>query len=511
MSKGTKNKTRKICNFMFVGFWMVLLFSSLAFKASSKFFGWPDWNYFVIAENRQHIGKPDLRETPMRAWGTAIEAWYNDNFAWRSRLIQFYRFAHFNWMKTAVGSEVPGYAGWVFRRGGTWAELDDYLGGFELTEEEISDWVVLFEGRQQWAEAHGTRFMQVITSVKAQIHDEKVFPAIRNHRGVGVREQLQDRLVDSASEDMVVFAHEPLIAAARKRPVFYEEDHHINAYGVHLVYAAIADKLSEWFGGMYGLTFYDPPPADVLAGEAAGTFEQDRRLAVVLPGAKQIDDPLLAISNTGVAFPMASVAVRNGDGGGLFIVMANDSFMRFPLRTWDRSKAGEMRFPFNAGVGRMVSLLFLRYKTTDLEAIVSKEIPDVIIEQFTESRLSLGTLGLDETMRRASAFSRGEDVIGAPTAGMRVLARAVFDQVTGEAAEDQSVPGIKAELLEAGRVVAVVPLKPGVRRAVFFEAVESTGGNFSVRISGGHCDSFTVRLHTSRECVEGIISSSVGK
>lgn len=498
MRKQAKNMPRKICSFLFVGFWMLLLFSSLAFKASSKFVGWPNWDHFVISENRQHVGKPDLRQTPMREWGTAIEAWYNDNFAWRSRLIQFYRFAHFNWMKTAVGKEVPGHAGWIFQRGGNWAELDDYLGGFELTEVEISDWVVLFEGRQQWAEAHGTHFMQVITSVKAQIHDEKVFLAIRNHRGVGVREQLQERLADSSAEDSVVFTHEPLMAAAHERSVFYEEDHHINAYGVHLVYAAIAAKLSEWFGGTYGLTFYDPPPEDVLAGEAAGTYEQDRRLAVVMPGAKQVDDPLLAISNTGVVFPMASVAVRNGDGDGLFVVMANDSFMRFPLRTWDRAKNGQMCFPFNAGVGRIVSLLFLRYKTTDLETIVSKEIPDVIIEQFTESRLSLGTLGLDETMRRAAAFSCAKEVVGTPEAETWVRVRAVFEHVRAEAAGGESAPSIQAELLEAGRVVGAVLMKPGIRRAVFFDAVESNGGEFSVRIMGGRYEDVAVSLRVGR-------------
>lgn len=497
MIKNEKNKALWICNLIFVGFWMLLLFSSLAFKASSKFTGWPNWEHFVISENREHASKPNLRETPMRLWGTEIEAWYNDNFAWRSRLIQFYRYAHFHWMKTALAQQVPGYSGWVFRREGTWAELDDYLGGFELTEEEMLDWIALFEGRQEWAEAHGTRFMQVITSVKAQIHSEHVFPAIRNHRGVCVREQLQQRLATSVAGDAVVFTHEPLLVAAREQPVFYEEDHHVNARGVHVVYMAIAEKLSDWFGGTYAVPFYDsPPPADVLAGEALGAYERDRRLAVVVPGAKQIDDPLLALSQTGAAFPMASVAVRNGSGDGLFVVMANDSFMRFPLDTWSRAKDGQMRFPFNDGVGKIVSLLFLRYKTGDLEVAVAEKIPDVIIEQFSECRLSYGTLGLDETMRRAGAFGHGEDVAGLPVAGTRLRARAVFEHVTA-ARESGRSPELRAELLEAGRVVDAVPLAPGVRRAVFFKEVEAAGGGFSVRIVEGQCKSIDLRLRVA--------------
>lgn len=493
-------------NLAFVGLWLMVLFSSLAFKASSKFTGWPNWDDFVIGENRERAGKPDLRRTPTRAWGEAVEAWYNDNFAWRSRLIQFYRHVHFHWLKTAVGDEVPGLDGWIFRRGGNWAELDDYLGGFELTDAEMEDWIDLFEGRRQWAEAHGTRYLQLVTSVKAQIHNEKVFPAIRKNRGVCVREQLQRRLATSSAAETVVFTHETLLTAARTQPVFYEEDHHVNARGVHLVYATLARTLSAWFGGPFELPFYDTPPPAVLAGEAPGTFERDRRLEVVVPGARQVDDPLLALSVTGVPFPMASVAVEQGGGGGLHLVLANDSFLRFPLRSWDRARAGTMRFPFTDAVGRVVSLLFLRYDTRGLDAVVSERVPDVIIEQFTESRLSLGTLGLDDVMRRAAAFGRGVPLPGAPPAGTWVLACAELDGVTDADGTiafvrfGEAPVAVGVELVaEDDRVLAASTVEPGVRRAVFFEPVEAPGGPLRVRVRDGLCASALLRLRTGRE------------
>jgi len=490
MKKTSKQKVLFICNLIFVSFWMLLLFSSLLFKTASHISGWPNWDSYVVKENREHAPKPHLKKIPVREWGSSLEAWYNDNFAWRSRLIQFYRYSHFNWMKTAVGLEVPGLDGWIFRRGGTWAELDDYLGGFELTEKEMDDWVRLFEGRKQWAEAHGTKYMQVITSVKAQIHNEKVFPAIRDHRGVCAREQLQKRLATSSAADCVVFTQEKLLEAAQSRPVFYEEDHHVNAFGVYLIYETIADKLNGWFGNVALISFYDAPPESVLAGKQDGCYEQDRRLAIVAPEQQQIEDPLLELSKPSIAFPMVSVAVERPEDG-LNVVMANDSFMRFPLYSWNRDQVGKMRFPFNQGVGKVVSLLFLRYSTGRLDYLLSERVPDVIIEQFTECRLSLGVLGLDETMRRASEFERGIALNTPPQAGQRVLVRCVLEDVTDESGEMKFVrietPSLKitVELLDGGRVVDTATIDPGVKRAVFFKAVESTGGELTVRVTGG--------------------------
>lgn len=488
-----KNSTKKaffICNLVFVIVWMTLLLSSLLFKASARVVGWPTWGNYVVKENREPVKRPHLRKIPVRQWGSSLEAWYNDNFAWRSRLIQFYRYSHFNWMKTGVGLEVPGLDGWIFRRGGTWAELDDYLGGFELTETELDNWVRLFEGRKQWAEAHGCHYMQVISSVKAQIHNEKVFPAIRNHRGICAREQLQKRLASSSAAETVVFTHESLLEAAKKRPVFYEEDHHINAYGLYLIYDAIADKLNAWFGGVESLPFYDVPPEAVREGKQDGCYEQDRRLVVVLPEGKQVDDPLLELSKTSTKFPMVSVATER-PSAGLKLVMANDSFMRFPLFTWNRGANGNVRFPFNQGVSKVISLLFLRYSSGRLDYVVSEEIPDVIIEQFTECRLSLGVIGLDEPMRRAAQFERGTAAAFPLKKGQRILVRCVLEKVTDETGNvtfvrlGQDAPKIKVELLDGGKVVDTATIEPGVRRAIFFKEVETTGGEFTVRISGG--------------------------
>ena len=499
MTNFTYKKWAFLFNAIFVAFWLVVLFSGMAFKVSAKVIGWPDWSRYALTENRELAPKPDFRKTPVKKWGSSVEAWYNDNFAWRSSLILFYRQVHFSWLKTAVGREVPGLDGWVFRRGGDWAELDDYLGGFELTEKEMDDWLDFFEGRKQWAEAHGALYIQLVSSVKAQIECDKVFPSIRNHRGVSMREQLQKRLAGSPTARHMVFTHDCLTEAAAKREVFYPEDHHVNAYGIYLLYNELVKRLSDWFPGIAAVPFYDHPPEAVLKGTQAGCYEKDRRLVVVVPGSKQVDHPTLAVAATRFHFPMVGIAVKQ-PGAERSIVMGNDSMMRYALSSWNRNEGGKVAFPFGAGFDDIVSLIFLRFSTGQLDYVVSEKVPDVIIEQFAECKLSLGTFGLDTPIRRAAEFERGVPLEGKPKTGETVLPRCVLDDVTDESGKTkfvrigQDAPQITVELLEGTNVVDSVTILPGVKRAVFFKSVKATGGEFSITLTGGRYSSSDIKL-----------------
>ena len=493
MNRSQSSRAFRAVNGAFVAFWMAALCLSPLLRVSWKVAGWPDWSGVEIAENRELAVKPDLRTTPVKEWGSGIEAWYRDSLPWRAWLIQRYRELHFKGLKTGVLQQIPGEGGWVFRRGGTWAELDDYLGAFELTPEELDAWAEIVEGRRQWAEAHGTRYLQVITSVKAQIHPEKILPTLRARRGVCVREQFEARLVESPAHSNVLFTHDALLAAAARREVFYEEDHHVNAYGVYVVFQAMAEKLAEWLPGVDTVPFYDVPPADVLAGEGAGCYEDHRRLRVVIPDARQIPHPLLRLSGAS-RHPQISVAIRQ-PGDPRLLVIGHDSFLRFSLFSWHRGEAGKVVLPFGEGFSEIVSLMFMRYSTERLDAIVAARVPDVIVEQFSECRLGYGPIGLDETMRRAAAFGRGAPIAGDAALRRRVLPRCVLESVTADTAKGASA--ITVELLDGTEVLDSAILAPGVRRAVFFKPVTPARGPLAVRLTGGTAENAVLLLRSS--------------
>ena len=294
------------------------------------------------------------RFVPRKDYGRACEAWYDDSFPWRTELLRFHRKFAFDRLKIPSGRDVPGRGKWIFRRGGDWPELDDFLGAFELPPDKIQAWLDLFEGRREWARAIGSVYLAMPTPVKARIRWQEMYPALRKHRGRSVVDQIREALETSPAKDDVLFADEDFEAAfAAGREVFFDSDHHPDAYGLWLLYDRVNRRLAELFPDRVRAPFpwYDDPPPEVLAGEAPGCWLErggdGLRLDVSSPGETEDDD---GVVHNGSRFPYTNVATVR-EGGGLAVLMAHDSYMRFTLSSWRRPD-GSVRFPFAEGVGR---------------------------------------------------------------------------------------------------------------------------------------------------------------
>ena len=466
-------------NLCFVALWMAILLANLGAKASHRFLGWPEVESRTkLRENRELADFPTFRALPFRRWGAAFDAWYNDHFARRPDVVRLHNALRFRVLQAPIGEQVPGVGDWVFRRGGTWPECEDYLGAKTLSAQDLADWRTLLEGRAAWAEAHGTRYLMVLTPVKAQMHPEMMPPHLRRLRGTPVRGQVAAALAGSFAETNLLCLSDTLAAAlAAGREVFYHEDHHVNAYGCHLLYAGIVGRLGElWFPGIPPPPpFYDHPPADVVERRAPGCYVANNRLEVSVPGSRMLANPSLDIRVGGRHYPMVPVYVEQ-PGEHRYAVFGHDSFLSYPLYSWHKKPPDHFALPMGPGFDRLAMLIFTRFDTKILSGIIRDEVPDVIVEQFPESKLLLGPVGLDETMRRASAFARATDA--AAPESISYLACAVFDNVSAPKGR------AKARLLaEDGSVLAEEPVFPGVRRAVFFAPVAERPAR--VALAGG--------------------------
>ena len=435
-------------------------------------------------ENRAPAPKPSLRRgsprrVPWKGLGRGLEAWFNDAFPWRTELLAFHRKVLFRWLKTPAGRDVPGRGGWLFRRGGDWPELDDYLGAKQLTPDELADWVALFEGRREWARAMGTVLLEFPATTKARARWQELYPAVRRHRGPSVVDQVRAALADSPARDDVLFADDDFEAAfAAGRETFFTVDHHPNAYGQWLLYDRINRRLRELFPDRITGPFpwYDEPPPGVLDGREPGCWPGELRLEVSSPGETQDND---GVTHNGRRYPYTDVATVR-EGGGLSILMSHDSFMRFSLASW-RREDGSVRFPFAPGVGRVRSRIFHRFSQGFLESVVRDGVPDVLIEQFPECRLD-GSVRryLDRGTRAAAAFGRAAEPEPGrvPRAGDRIVARAVLEGVAANPGKKKCVAVLRC----GGREIARCAVLPGVRRAVFFDPVDLDGGG-ELRVS----------------------------
>ena len=448
-----------------------------------------EWAPFdAHGENREPVPRPSIRAASPRrvAWkdfGRDLEAWFNDAFPWRTELLAFHRTALFEWLKTPVGRDVPGRGGWVFRRGGDWPELDDYLGAEQLTPEELADWVALFEGRREWARAMGTVLLEFPATTKARARWQELYPAVRRHRGPSVVDQIRAALADSPARDDVLFADDDFEAAfAAGRETFFAVDHHPNAYGQWLLYDRINRRLRELFPDRIPGPFpwYDEPPPGVLAGREPGCWPGELRLEVSSPGESQDDGGIPPGSRR---YPFMNISVVR-EGGGLSVLMAHDSFMRFTLASWKREN-GSVRLPFALGVGCVRAYIFKRFTTGFLEDAVREGVPDVFIEQFPECRLDGSARQfLDRPMRAAAAFGRATEPAPGrfPRAGDRIVARAVLK---GVSAHSSGKKRCVAVLRCGAHEIARCDIMPGIRRAVFFDpAVLDADGELTVSLKG---------------------------
>lgn len=503
----TKSKCHAV-DIFFAVLWIAALLTGIALKSSMRLTGWPPKSNAELVENRNLTQKPSFRKIPVKTWGQATEAWYNDHFPFRRAVIDFYKELHFEVFKSPVKRFVPGRGDWLFGRmgydggrGDVWPEVEDYMGIVKLNEKTINDWKTLFEGRAAWAEAHGIHYLEVIPPMKASVHPEKMLPMITMHKKESCREDLRDALAGSPAESNVLFLVESLQAeVAGGKEVFYEEDHHENAYGAFCIYRDIVARLRDlWYPELGTFPFYeDDIPEDVRSGKAPGCWEtEDRRLAISNPELKVVANHRIRIEAKNPRFPHGPVCVAR-EKEGIKILVGHDSFLRYPFETWHTKEMDKFTIPVGSGISQVSMLIFTRFTTEKLNGLISKELPDVIIEQFSEGRLQFGTNGknyafLDETMVKAAEWGRGTAVDASGTGSAeKLMALAVMDNV-------QSVPPkspVTVELRDKdGSLVASADTTPGLRRAVFFGDIPPASG-IKTEIKGGTADNLRLEFRT---------------
>lgn len=483
---------KKILPAAFLALWTAALCLPEAARALAERTGLLSFEPFPTREEKRYPApRPDLFEkaprlVPRSLYGRAAENWYNDHFAWRTELVRLGRRVRFGVLREPVGRDVPGLDGWLFMRS-TWRELEDYIGALPLDDGALAEWVELFEARHAWAEACGTHCIELLTAPKARVRAEKLRPDIRRLRDRGVADRLRDALAGSPARDDVLFVDDDLAAGlATGREVFFAADHHPTPYGLWILYDRINRRLLDLFPDRIRGTFpwYDDPPPAVLDGSAAGCWPRDGRLAVSSPGEAQDDR---TICHNAARYPYCNVETDRPEGG-LELVLAHDSFLRFTLESWC-GRDGDVRFPFAPGVGRVRAFLFRRLRPDLLESETALRVPDAFVEQFPDFRLaeSRGSDFLDANLRAAAVFGRGADPGAgrAPRAGDRIAARAVLDDVRADGGGR-----LDAVLLAGGREIGRRSIAPGARRAAFFDPVAldadpSGADGLRIRLEGG--------------------------
>ncbi len=205
-------------------------------------------------ENRAPAKLPTiaLSVASLRSLPSGLEAYYNDNFGFRKRLIRWERKWKQSWFHDAGCVDVlVGRDGWLYYSGK--AMIDDYRGSKLFTSAELSDWQTLLEQRRDWLSQRGIKYLFVVTPDKQTIYPEHLPEWLTR---IGSQTKL-DQFFDHMrihSTVPVLDMRSALRAAKSVLPTYQTTDSHWNYYGAFIGYNEVMRALSEQLPSLTVLT-----------------------------------------------------------------------------------------------------------------------------------------------------------------------------------------------------------------------------------------------------------------
>ncbi len=208
---------------------------------------------FVLEENRTLATRPALKLTraSLGEYPQKLEAYFNDQFGFRKRLIHWLAIAKVKGLGvTSWPSVILGRKGWLYLGG--YAALPYYRGTKPFTPKDLERYQKILEGRRDWLAERGIPYLFVILPNKDTIYPEFMPPAYTKVRPKSRADQLIDHM--KAHSTVTILDVREDLRRAKERDVLYDlTDTHWNARGAFIAYEQIVEALSAWFPEMHSL------------------------------------------------------------------------------------------------------------------------------------------------------------------------------------------------------------------------------------------------------------------
>ena len=103
-----------------------------------------------------------------------MEAYFNDHFGFRKRLIRWYRLWRLDLFRDQKGfrSVIAGKDGWYYFNENQMVE--HYRGTLQFTPEQLQDWQKYLESYREWLAQRGIKFLFVVAPDKESIYPENL-------------------------------------------------------------------------------------------------------------------------------------------------------------------------------------------------------------------------------------------------------------------------------------------------------------------------------------------------
>ncbi len=230
----------------------------------------------MAGEKRELAPFPEWPPDRLKAFTADFEAFFNDRFPARDRLIRTHHRIVFDWLGDSPSADViRGRDGWLFL--GYNSAVNNYLRRYRLGPEPLERARRILEGRRDWLARYGARFVLVVVPDKHTIYPEYLpFPPAYPDTPP-VLDQLLDYM--AAHSDVPIIDLRPaLMAAKASGPVYYKTNTHWNPAGAYAGYRVVAGRLGTLFPTIA------PLPRNGFVEHALGPKDQDLVKLISLEG-----------------------------------------------------------------------------------------------------------------------------------------------------------------------------------------------------------------------------------
>ncbi|HSQ35258.1 MAG TPA: hypothetical protein VLQ89_04620, partial [Candidatus Binatia bacterium] len=204
---------------------------------------------YELVEKRKLAEKPVFSIRRPFSFGKKYEAWYNDHFTFRTRLVYLNNLLTYRMFHTAATAKVViGKEGWLFlgNINPYFNEVDYYRNLKPFTIRELRHWQIILEQRRDWLRRRGIHYLFVIAPNKSTIYPEFMPTAIKKINPRSRQDQLLAHL-RRYSTVKIVDLRPALLAAKKVRPAYYRTDTHWNDWGGYVAYREVITSLRRHF------------------------------------------------------------------------------------------------------------------------------------------------------------------------------------------------------------------------------------------------------------------------
>jgi len=362
-----ESRTRRVIEIVLIAAFLVFVLLPLAGKLL------PAEGAFALTENRRPAPFPTI-ELGRPGWGWSIvsfprrfERYWNDSFAFRWYLIRAHSLAKLALGVSPSPKALVGQEGFLFYAA---EQSVEYFRGVKpFTVPDLAHWRDELESRRAWLASRGIRYLVVVAPSKETIYGEFMPPTLFNVRADSRFDQLLAYLRTNSSIE-VVDLRGALVAAKAGQRVYHKTDTHWNDAGAMIAARALLTRLQAWYPQIDA----GPFPGELRIRTATGGD-----LARILALEDRFPEERVEWVPARPGYRTASTANAPGVAGSFECVSCNG-----PRAVINHDSFGENLIPFLAE--RMRQTIPVEGTRLD-EALIERERPDVVIQEFVERAL----------------------------------------------------------------------------------------------------------------------------